>query len=351
MSENNLPPEPQGNPERGEDLKPPPQKRTPGWVRDGVIGIASVAVIVFFGYRIMRSLDIDRDEVSQFILGQRHWILIVVGMLAMLQSYFRRRKLPALIGLVILCVGAGQLYLRTCPVRGFQWSRNETPMQWIPAGSISFTNKLGQMQTVTAGNGFWIDRYEFSGRVSRDRWDRRSRWMREEMSMSFLSVVNMVSWYDAMDNVESANNAASPAVRISGLEYRLPTVDEWIYACLYAREKNGAVPVGPVFQDGTRSGPETRIPVRHNSYYLYDMTGNLWEWCQDATTPPLPTIEPEEYTGVRSRPYRAAIGGSWNSPEDLCTPDSIISLHAGDMFRYVGFRLVLAPSEKNKAVD
>ena len=94
---------------------------------------------------------------------------------------------------------------------------------------------------------------------------------------------------------------------------------------------------------GSNSGDETH-PVgqkKPNAWGLYDMHGNVWEWCQDwyGSYPTSPTSDP---TGPSSGSYRVYRGGSWGNDAQHCrsanrdgdTPD----------FRYgdLGFRPVLA---------
>jgi len=120
-----------------------------------------------------------------------------------------------------------------------------------------------------------------------------------------------------------------------GVNYRLPTEAEWEYAC-----RAGAKTIfywGNDF-DGSyawyyeNSGIQTQ-PVgekRPNALGLYDMSGNVWEWCQDWYGEyyygSSPLRDPQ---GPSSGAYRVVRGGSWlNPPEGLrssrrsyCYPD------------------------------
>ena len=132
--------------------------------------------------------------------------------------------------------------------------------------------------------------------------------------------VEQVSWKDCQVFIKTLNE------QVPGLQARLPSEAEWEYACRTGT--TGATWIGELDlqKDGSaalldhiawyseNSGGETK-PVRGkaaNPWGLYDMLGNVWEWCQDyygsykdrACTDP---------TGAPSGSYRVHRGGSWSS--------------------------------------
>jgi formylglycine-generating enzyme required for sulfatase activity len=106
--------------------------------------------------------------------------------------------------------------------------------------------------------------------------------------------VERVSWFDALEFCNRLS--ALPAEKAAGRVYRLPTEAEWEYACragqptpfssgmtLSSREANfngnypyGHVARGPYLERTTRVGSYSPNP-----FNLYDMHGNVWEWCSD----------------------------------------------------------------------
>ena len=119
--------------------------------------------------------------------------------------------------------------------------------------------------------------------------------------------VENVSWDDCKEFLKKLN--ALPEVRASGVRFRLPTEAEWEYACRagstgnYCRLADGieitADTLGKVAWYADNSGNKTH-PVgqkKPNAFGLYDMHGNVWEWCEDL------------YSAGDS--YRVIRGGGW----------------------------------------
>jgi formylglycine-generating enzyme required for sulfatase activity len=86
--------------------------------------------------------------------------------------------------------------------------------------------------------------------------------------------VESVSWNDVQDFIKKLNTK-------TGENYRLPTEDEWIYAAIggknYQFERVGHLEISS-YLNGSTEPVGQKSP---NGYGLYDMCGNVWEWCQD----------------------------------------------------------------------
>ena len=122
--------------------------------------------------------------------------------------------------------------------------------------------------------------------------------------------VEMVSWEDCQEFIRKLNT-------LTGKRFRLPTEAEWEYAarggnlsqgCKYA----GSSDVGSVAWYFDNSGSETH-PVGEkspNELNLYDMSGNVWEWCQDWYGSYNTSLQTNP-TGVSSESNRVRRGGSY----------------------------------------
>ncbi len=152
--------------------------------------------------------------------------------------------------------------------------------------------------------------------------------------------VEQVSWQDAQGFINKLNSR-------SGKGYRLPTEAEWEYAARSGGKKEkyaGGNDVDAVAWYTGNSGGGTR-PVggkSPNGLGLHDMSGNVWEWCQDWYGSDYysksPNINP---TGPSSGSFRVVRGGSWNySPGNVRAADRSRREPGVRNFN-LGFRLVL----------
>ena len=145
--------------------------------------------------------------------------------------------------------------------------------------------------------------------------------------------MNPADWGDVPSSSDSTWNAIKCNFHANG--YRLPTEAEWEYAALGG--KNGVIADDPTDFAGTNdiselgeyawytpnSGGKTHEVRKKlsNALGLYDMSGNVWEWCWDwydnENTPSIISSTPA--TGVTSGSYRVGSGGSWGSNAESCS--------------------------------
>jgi formylglycine-generating enzyme required for sulfatase activity len=160
--------------------------------------------------------------------------------------------------------------------------------------------------------------------------------------MSSKCPVGNVSWEDVQEFISELNGEA-------GKKYRLPTEAEWEYACRAGGSGRycGGNRINELAWYDGNSGHKTH-PVgqkKKNSFGLYDMSGNAWEWCADWYSSNYYKFSSQDNpTGPISGRGRVARGGSWFNLRDGCRAADRSGIEPNDHFKGLGFRLVL-PSQ------
>jgi formylglycine-generating enzyme required for sulfatase activity len=229
-------------------------------------------------------------------------------------------------------------------------------MVWVEGGTFSMGSFSGQFTDerpphMVTVRGFYMGKYE----VTQKEW-------REVMGNNPSNFkgdnlpVEKVSWFNAIAycNRRSEREGLTPAYTIKETQvswnqnangYRLPTEAEWEYA---AKERNsnffeykyaGSDTIDVVgWYNGDRTHPVgTKLA---NSLGIYDLSGNVWEWCWDryGNYPVEAQTNPTGPASGRSRVWR---GGSWSGGADYyCRTSFRFSGIPNDRSANVGFRVV-----------
>ncbi len=165
--------------------------------------------------------------------------------------------------------------------------------------------------------------------------------------------VEQVSWYDAQRFIEKLQR------RVAGLELRLPTEAEWEYGCRAGTTTpfsfgdeltpnlvnyDGEIP----YADGARGLYRMKTvavaSLPANAWGLYEMHGNVWEWCWDryGAYQNEPQVDPQ---GPPMGLPRVVRGGSWTSDGRQARSAHRIRIEPGRRSLFVGFRIA-ADGEK-----
>lgn len=150
--------------------------------------------------------------------------------------------------------------------------------------------------------------------------------------------VERVSWNDAQAFIYKLNEAND------GFQYRLPSEAEWEYACRAGTTGDYyAADVSDIGWYGDKSGkPHTVGGKRPNAFGLYDISGNVWEWCQDwyhSNYEGAPSDGSAWLSESEDR-YRVIRGGSWGgNPTDLRSAFRLRATPESPVFAF-GLRVV-----------
>lgn len=147
--------------------------------------------------------------------------------------------------------------------------------------------------------------------------------------------VQNISWNDCQAFCEKLNKLDLE------YHYRLPTEAEWEYAC--RSEIRGPYFCRPQYLEDfaifdQSEGPENVKSKNPNGWGLYDMHGNVWEWCQDWYAKELKGGKDPQ--GPKHGSNRVIRGGSWNYDARYCRSASRINDGPDYVISNVGARFV-----------
>ena len=204
------------------------------------------------------------------------------------------------------------------------------------AAKVVLSRLIGDMIAIP-GKNFKMGKYE----VTQKQWGALMDYNPSTFKGDDNPVEN-VSWDDCKKFLEKLN--ARPEVKAAGLTFRLPTEKEWEYACRAGEKKKGKKKKDDFcwLADGTTITRKTlgkvawykdnserkthpvgrKVP---NAFGLYDMHGNVYEWCEDL------------YEAGDSD--RVSRGGSFNSDSEDCAAGNRGGYDPDDCNNNLGFRL------------
>lgn len=157
--------------------------------------------------------------------------------------------------------------------------------------------------------------------------------------------VDCVSWNDCQIFIQKLN-------LLTGQLFRLPTEAEWEFAArggLTGHKYSGSNVVGNVAYMGDNSA-STAHNVAHrkpNDYGIYDMSGNVWEWCHDWYAKNYNDRKEINPTGPEKGNEHVVRGGSWNCIARVCRVSNRFKCPPDGYRDDLGLRLVLDVKKRN----
>ena len=153
--------------------------------------------------------------------------------------------------------------------------------------------------------------------------------------------VEQVSWNDCQEFISKLN-------RITGKTFRLPTEAEWEYAARGGKKSrgyqySGSNNISDVAWYGDNSGSKTHAvgSKQANDLGIYDMSGNVYEWCHDWYDNYSSSSQTNP-TGATSGSFRVFRGGSWYYVARDCRSSCRGYITPGYRYYYLGLRLFLS---------
>ncbi|MBW2708702.1 MAG: SUMF1/EgtB/PvdO family nonheme iron enzyme [Deltaproteobacteria bacterium] len=283
------------------------------------------------------------------------------------------KRRAGLVVLLVLLAGLGLGYGLDWDWRKYSVSKPEEPRQAQPELPKRFTNFLGQEFVYIKPGTFWMgspsDGPERDGDEPRHKVTlskgfylqttevTQGQWKKVMGSNpSFFKdcgdncPVETVSWEDAQEFICKLN-------RKEGKKYRLPTEAEWEYACRAGTQTpfsfggclstdqanyDGDYPMPGCGEGAYREKPVSVKSFSPNAWGLYNMHGNVWEWCEDWHGDYDEATDPE---GPSTGSFRVFRGGSWYNFAGDCRSANRYRLEPGLRYDILGFRLAFSPGQ------
>jgi formylglycine-generating enzyme required for sulfatase activity len=157
--------------------------------------------------------------------------------------------------------------------------------------------------------------------------------------------VEQLDWSNAMEFCRKLSEL--PPEKSAGAVYRLPTDAEWEYACRAGTTTRYSFGDDAAMLDryawfSNNSGGSTQAvgQLRANAFGLFDMHGNVWEWCADWYDPGYYANSPaDDPSGPTSGANRLGRGGSWREYAERCRAAYRLNFMPDNRFHSLGFRV------------
>ena len=245
------------------------------------------------------------------------------------------------------------------------------PFKFIPSKGKTFDfqaddgsnlgNKKGGI-SITFENNFWICAYQ----TTQELWKLVVNITKDKDLNPIPSYfkgntrpVEMVSWDDiqifniALNQLMAENKITLESDSVPNGQFGLPSETQWEYAAnagqglVFSCSQN----LNDVAWYYENSNEQT-MPVRlkePNAWGLYDMTGNVWEWCADDYAENINHIPKNGQPNLKKDEYKVLRGGGFRGIAENCRLRVRSDGHPGHRYDNGGFRLVFSPSSAHES--
>jgi formylglycine-generating enzyme required for sulfatase activity len=269
------------------------------------------------------------------------------------------------------------------PSTGNMWKLPVLDLEMLPVSKGTFSYKVSlhdddhetKPRRVTLSSDYWIGRsevtigqfLEFLKSVDLNRNDRRELLLEINFHSGDCPILKgggmkrgkgktwgklarpmvMVSWRGAVMFCEWLTKREQKAGRLpKGYVYRLPTEAEWEYACLAGRQKTDPAKLDEVawFRENSDNRTHEVCTKQVNPWGMYDMEGNVWEWCYDWYAERRNTLDATDPSGPTGSDENGKVikGGSFVSRVPDLMPLSRFFFDYKRGKKNIGFRIVCA---------
>ena len=212
-------------------------------------------------------------------------------------------------------------------------------MVLIPPGEFVMGGQFESEHEVTLTKAFYIGKYA----VTQEQWE-------AVMGTGFLWFggnpsrtkgdklpVTDVSWEDCQEFIKKLNAKTDGG-------YRLPTEAEWEYACRAGTTTaysfgDKITPKNANYEESNIGNPVAVGSYQPNAFGLYDMHGNVWEWCNDWSSDSLGENTETDPKGPPTGKWREKRGGAFNFNLWFARSSSRNASLPSSRLDFIGFRL------------
>ncbi len=215
-----------------------------------------------------------------------------------------------------------------------------TNMVLIKAGTF-----LRIKYPVTLTRDFWLGKYE----VTQGEYEAVTGKNPSHFPGDLQRPVERVTYLDALAYCSAVTRRERGVGHLPArYAYRLPTEAEWEYACRagttnlfsFGDSATGADQYAWTLEN-SEATPHPAGLKRPNPWGLYDMHGNVWEWCSDWFAD-YPATELKDPAGPTQGKFKVFRGGSWNHAIELARSRNRFMMAPTNGVYFVGFRIALS---------